>query len=46
VVNVIDFLALLAQWGQVGSSCDFGSGGVGVGINEFLDLIANWGQCP
>jgi len=42
-VGINDFLELLAQWGQVGSSCDFAGGGVG--INAFLDLLANWGQC-
>ncbi|MHC4900565.1 MAG: hypothetical protein ACYTGD_02785 [Planctomycetota bacterium] len=45
-VNVVDFLALLAQWGQTGTSCDFGLGDPGVGINEFLELIAWWGPCP
>ena len=43
VVGIVDFLALLAQWGQVGTSCDFD--GVGVGINDFLDLLGNWGPC-
>ena len=45
-VGIADFLELLAQWTLVGTSCDFGLGGVGVGINEFLDLLANWGPCP
>jgi hypothetical protein len=45
-VGISDFLALLAQWGQVATSCDFGGGGIGVGITEFLELIANWGPCP
>ncbi len=43
-VGINDFLALLAQWGSVGSSCDIDGGGVG--INDFLDLLANWGPCP
>ncbi len=43
-VGINDLLELLAQWGQVGSSCDFG--GSGVGINAFLELLANWGPCP
>ncbi len=43
-VGIVDFLALLAQWGQVGTSCDFDGGGVG--INDFLKLLANWGPCP
>ncbi len=42
-VGIVDFLALLAQWGGAGS-CDFDGGGVG--INDFLDLLANWGPCP
>ncbi len=43
-VGINDFLELLAQWTQVGSSCDFDGGGVG--INDFLELLANWGPCP
>jgi hypothetical protein len=43
-VGVVDFLALLAEWGQVGTPCDVDGGGVSV--NDFLDLIANWGPCP
>ncbi len=43
-VGIVDFLALLGQWGQVGSSCDFDGGGVG--IVSFLDLLGNWGPCP
>ena len=42
-VGISDFLALLAQWNQVGSSCDFDGGGVG--INDFLEQLANWGPC-
>jgi len=45
-VGIVDFLAILAQWGQIGTSCDFGSGAPGVGINEFLDMLAHWGPCP
>ncbi|MHC4220730.1 MAG: FG-GAP-like repeat-containing protein, partial [Planctomycetota bacterium] len=43
-VGVADFLAMLAQWGQVGTSCDFDGGGVGV--TDFLHLLANFGPCP
>jgi hypothetical protein len=43
-VNVPDFLAILAQWGQVGTSCDFDGGGVGV--TDFLDFLAFFGPCP
>jgi len=45
-VGINDFLALLAQWGETGTSCDFIPGDAGVGIDEFLDLLANWGVCP
>ena len=43
-VGIVDFLALLDQWGQVGTSCDLGA--LGVGIEDFLELLANWGPCP
>ena len=43
-VGIVDFLALLAQWGQVGTSCDID--GFGVGIVDFLSLLGNWGACP
>ena len=42
-VGIVDFLALLSQWGGPGS-CDFDGGGVG--ITDFLELLANWGPCP
>jgi photosystem II stability/assembly factor-like uncharacterized protein len=42
-VGVVDFLALLAQWGAPGS-CDFDGGGVAV--TDFLELLAHWGPCP
>jgi hypothetical protein len=44
MVGITDFLALLAQWGQAGTSCDFD--GAGVDINDFLLMLANWGPCP
>lgn len=44
VVGINDFLALLADWGTVGSPCDFN--GNGVDVVDFLDLLANWGPCP
>ncbi len=43
-VGLVDFLGLLAGWGQPGP-CDFDGGGV-VGITDFLALLANWGPCP
>jgi len=42
-VGIVDFLALLAQWGGAGT-CNF-DGGV-IGITDFLELLANWGPCP
>jgi hypothetical protein len=43
-VDVADFLAILAQFGQVGTSCDFDGGGVSV--TDFLTFLANFGPCP
>ena len=43
-VGIVDFLALLSEWGMVGSPCDFDGGGVG--ITDFLKLLAHWGACP
>ncbi len=43
-VGIVDFLALLGEWDQVGTPCDFDGGGVG--IVDFLELLANWGACP
>ncbi|MHC4217918.1 MAG: hypothetical protein ACYSU7_05615 [Planctomycetota bacterium] len=43
-VGVVDFLAMLAQWGQSGAPCDFDNDGVSV--VDFLALLANWGPCP
>jgi hypothetical protein len=44
VVAITDFLALLGQWGQVGTTCDIDGGGVG--ITDFLQMLAWWGPCP
>ncbi|MCH7798396.1 MAG: hypothetical protein IID28_08100 [Planctomycetes bacterium] len=43
-VGIVDFLALLGQWGMIGTSCDFD--GEGVGITDFLALLGHWGTCP
>jgi hypothetical protein len=43
-VGVTDFLAMLAQWGQAGTPCDFNGGGVSV--TDFLEMLAHWGPCP
>ncbi len=42
-VGIVDFLALLSQWGATGS-CDIDGGGVG--ITDFLALLGQWGDCP
>ena len=44
IVGILDFLALLAQWGQTGVACDFN--GNGVDIIDLLKLLGNWGACP
>ncbi|MHC5006755.1 MAG: hypothetical protein ACYTGF_05275 [Planctomycetota bacterium] len=44
VVNIVDFLALIAQWGGPGS-CDLNGDGV-VSNQDFLLLLALWGPCP
>ena len=46
VVDTIDFLALLNQWGQVATACDLGLGDPGVGVEEFLAQLTGWGPCP
>jgi hypothetical protein len=46
VVNVVDFLALLAQWGGPGP-CDCGDTlDVVVNVLDFLSMLATWGPCP
>lgn len=42
-VDTVDFLALLAEWAQVGTPCDFDGGGVST--VDFLALLAEWGDC-
>ena len=44
-VGIVDFLAVLAQWGEIATTCDFDGDGT-VGITDFLELLANWGACP
>jgi hypothetical protein len=44
MVDIIDFLALLGEWGGVDTPCDFDGGGVG--ITDFLKLLGAWGLCP
>ncbi|MHC4306128.1 MAG: hypothetical protein ACYSW2_16855 [Planctomycetota bacterium] len=46
LVNVVDFLILLAAWGtDPGGPPDIDGNGV-VNVNDFLLLLAAWGPCP
>jgi hypothetical protein len=45
VVDVQDFLALLAAWGQPGGPADINDDGT-VDVLDFLDLLSAWGPCP
>ncbi|MHC4141971.1 MAG: hypothetical protein ACYSUF_08875 [Planctomycetota bacterium] len=45
VVNVVDFLALIGEWGTAGA-CDCADGGDGtVNVVDFLAMIGVWGPC-
>jgi hypothetical protein len=44
VVNVLDFLTLLAQWGQ-DAPCDVNDDST-VDVVDFLAMLAAWGPCP
>jgi hypothetical protein len=45
-VGVVDFLELLAAWGQsAGGPPDLDGDGV-VGLSDFILLLAAWGDCP
>jgi hypothetical protein len=46
VVDVADFLALLASWGVCGACPADLDGDGNVGIGDSLELVANWGPCP
>jgi hypothetical protein len=43
-VDVQDFLALLAAWGQPGGPADVNDDGI-VDVLDFLDLLSAWGPC-
>jgi hypothetical protein len=45
VVNVIDLLALLEAWGQIGGPADCNNDGI-VNTADLLLLLGNWGDCP
>jgi hypothetical protein len=45
VVNVVDFLALIGDWGGTGP-CDCADGGDGtVNVVDFLAMLGVWGSC-
>jgi hypothetical protein len=45
-VNVVDFLALIGDWGGTGP-CDCADGGDGVvNVVDFLAMLGAWGSCP
>ena len=44
VVDVADFLALLASWGVCACSADLDGDGT-VDVTDFLELLAHWGPC-
>jgi uncharacterized membrane protein len=46
VVDVQDFLVLLANWGTNGPGADIAEPFDEVGITDFLGLLAAWGDCP
>lgn len=45
IVNVIDLLAIIEQWGSTDSTADINGDGE-VNILDLLLLIAAWGACP
>ena len=45
VVDVVDLLALLADWGLPNSACDL-NGDNTVDVVDLLALLAAWGPCP
>jgi hypothetical protein len=46
VVDVLDFLALLAAWGGCPDCPEDVNGDGVVDVQDFLDLLAAWGACP
>jgi len=45
VVDIIDFLSVLAEWGSGGPfDCDIDGNGI-VGIGDLLHVLINWGAC-
>ncbi|MHC4082327.1 MAG: alpha/beta hydrolase [Planctomycetota bacterium] len=46
VVDVVDFLQVLAAWGPCAGCPEDIDGSGEVGIEDFLALLASWGPCP
>jgi uncharacterized membrane protein len=46
VVDVQDFLLLLANWGSDGPGADIAEPFDEVNVSDFLGLLAAWGPCP
>ncbi|MHC4273250.1 MAG: M20/M25/M40 family metallo-hydrolase [Planctomycetota bacterium] len=44
-VDVVDFLGLLAAWGDPGGPADINDDG-SVDVVDFLQLLSEWGPCP
>ncbi len=44
IVDILDFLAVLSQWGLAGTRCDID--GAGIGPKDFSNVMAHWGPCP
>jgi endonuclease/exonuclease/phosphatase family metal-dependent hydrolase len=44
-VDVVDFLTLLAAWGDAGGPGDVNGDGT-VDVLDFLQVLASWGPCP
>ncbi len=44
IVDIVDFLTVLSQWGLAGTPCDID--GAGIGPKDFSNVMAHWGPCP
>ena len=45
IVEILDFLALLAEWDSDHCNADIDQDGI-VGISDFLEVLDAWGTCP
>ena len=44
MVNILDFIAMVDQWGDAGS-CDVDGSGL-VNILDYIQMVDLWGPCP